>query len=485
MRRAFLGVIHAATFLSLQSWAAELPLARLHWIFPTGAAIGSTNEVTVSGTDLDDPVALLFSDARVTATLKSGSPRQFQVVVPAEVPEGFLDVRFLGRFGLSNPRTFSLRPGPNLIASATNTTRESAIPLPPGGRVHARAQANAASWFRVEAAAGERLLFEVTDHDVDSKLVPDLALFSPEGKELARVRRRSLLDFKAPVQGSFLLQVNDSLYRGGEDYFYQLTLHRGPWLDFAIPNVLTQGITNHVKLLGRALPGGSLSGLKGADGVPLEQCEVDLVPPELNAGTGDWAQVLRRPGSAVLADEAFLWQWQSPSAPLAHSNPILFTRTDLPVAVSSGSEPAEVTPPCEVSGLFPSRGHPAGARFKANKGDVLWFEIYADRLGQPCDPHGLIQREQPPQEPSGPPQYSDLAEFGDTELNLGDREFNTAHRDAALRWEAPETGTYRVLVRDLFHPGDSQAPPSLSPQPSSGIPRFSTGGPGCTASPGR
>lgn len=457
MRTAFPGVILAATFLSFWSVAADLPLARLHWIFPTGGTIGTTNEVTVSGTDLDEPIALRFSDPRVTAIPKVGSPNQFQVVVPADASEGFLDVRFLGRFGLSNPRSFSVHRDTVVVVPGTNTSRTSAIAVALHQTVCARSQANAASWFQFDASAGERILFEVHERELDSRFVPDLAVFSLEGRELARVRRNSLLDFMVPAQGRFLLQINDNLFRGGEEYFYELTLHHGPWLDFAVPNVWTRGITNHVRVFGRGLPGSTPSGLKASDGVLLEQCDLDLIPPEPDSISLDGARAFRRPASAAIAGEAFLWSWQSPSNAIVHSNPILFTRTDLPVVVSSGSEPPEVTPPCEVSGLFPSRGHFAGARFKAKKGDVLWFEIYADRLGQPCDPHGLIQREQPAKESTGQPQYSDLTEFGDTDLNLGDREFNTAHRDAAMRWEAPETGAYRVLVRDLFHPGDSQA----------------------------
>ncbi len=457
MRTAFLGVILAAALLPLGSVAADLPLARLLWIFPTGATIGTTNEVTVSGTDLDEPIALRFSDPRVTASPKGGSPNQFQVAVPADASEGFLDVRFLGRFGLSNPRTFSIHRDPVLVVPATNSSRTSAIAVALHQTVCARSQANAASWFQFDASAGERLLLEVHDRDLDSRFVPDLAVFSLDGRELTRVRRHSLLDFKAPAQGRFLIQINDNLFRGGDEHFYELTLHHGPWLDFAVPNVLTRGITNHVRLFGRELPGSTPSGLKASDGVPLEQEEVDLIPSEQDSVSLDGALAFRRPASAAIAGEAFLWRWQSSSNPAVRSNPLLFTRTDLPVIVSSESEPAEVTPPCEVSGLFPSRGHLAGARFKANKGDILWFEVFADRLGQPCDPHGLIQREQPAKEPTGQPLYSDLTEFGDTDLNVGDREFNTAHRDAALRWEAPDTGTYRVLVRDLFHPGDSQA----------------------------
>src|SRR5688500_13554995 len=96
-----IGLIVLTSWVGRIDLYAQLPQATLNWIFPPGARTGSTNEITVSGTDLDEPIGLHFSDTSVTAIPKPGSPNQFQVLVPAEVSEGPVDVRFVGRFGIS------------------------------------------------------------------------------------------------------------------------------------------------------------------------------------------------------------------------------------------------------------------------------------------------------------------------------------------------------------------------------------------------
>ena len=52
---------------------AQLPTARLLSVFPPGGAAGSSVEVTVAGSDLDEAAALVFSDPRVTGLLVPGT----------------------------------------------------------------------------------------------------------------------------------------------------------------------------------------------------------------------------------------------------------------------------------------------------------------------------------------------------------------------------------------------------------------------------
>jgi hypothetical protein len=49
-------------------------------------------------------------------------------------------------------------------------------------------------------------------------------------------------------------------------------------------------------------------------------------------------------------------------------------------------------------------------------------------------------------------QYADVVELGELDSNPGGNELPMGSRDAAGRFEAPEDGRYRVLVRDLFNP---------------------------------
>src|SRR5688572_18807457 len=130
MRLFCFGLIFSASLTGWFNLFAQLPQATLTWIFPPGARAGFTNEFTVAGSDLDEPAGLLFSDSRIIANAKPGVPSQFQIVVPPEVPEGVVDVRFAGRFGISNPRAFAVGRRPELIAAATNTSPTNAFELP-------------------------------------------------------------------------------------------------------------------------------------------------------------------------------------------------------------------------------------------------------------------------------------------------------------------------------------------------------------------
>lgn len=451
--------------------SAQLPQARLASVFPPGARAGSTNLVTVAGADLDEPSGLLFSDPRIMGTPKAATPNQFQVTVPAEVPPGLVDVRFAGRFGVSNPRAFAVGGLPELTAPATNTSPAEAFPLPFDTVANGRVQPSQAHWFRLSARAGQRVLVRIQARELDSRLVPDLTITDAAGRERAIARRRELLDFTAPADGDFLLKLHDQTYRGGEEYACRLTVSSGPQVDFAVPLAVRSGGTNRVTLFGRNLPGGRATRLAGADGGMLEQLTVTVAAPRKPPAELP-AELLRRPAGAALAGD--LWPWR-----LVTSNgvagPLPFSLTTSAVFVATtvkrpNEEKADrlprlvkVSPPCEFTGLFPARGEVSGVTFAARKGDVLWIELFAERLGFPCDAHAVVQQHVKDSE------FTDLVEIGDTEANPGDREFNTASTDAAVRFEAPEDARYQILVRDRFNSaaGRPRYPYRLSLRPAS------------------
>ena len=111
-----------------------------------------------------------------------------------------------------------------------------------------------------------------------------------------------------------------------------------------------------------------------------------------------------------------------------------------------------VQPPLDFNGLFPRVGEVSGVQFDAKKGDIFWIEVVGDRLGQVVDPMVLVQRERSTRDAAGRVQYADVVELGELDSNPGGNELPMGSRDAAGRFEAPEDGRYRVLVRDLFNP---------------------------------
>lgn len=406
------------------TFSAQLPSARLHWVFPPGASAGATNEITVAGADLDDLTHLLASDARITAAPVSGTANRFRLAIPADVPPGLVDLRVAGRFGVSNPRAFAVGGSPEIIAPATNTSAAAASPLPLGVIASARVAPSTAAWFRFDAAAGRRLLVQVVARELDSRLVPDLAVTDAAGRELALARRREWLDFIPPAAGMFFLRVHDQTFRGGDDFHFRVSVTEASRVEFGVPLALRIGRTNQVTLFGRQFENGRLP-------VEIVAEPVAGPPPE---------ELLRRPAAAAFAEEAVAWR------PEGSASRLLFLPADNPLfsaALDAGTNAlTAVTLPCDFTGFFPGRGETSGVTFTATRGDVLWLEIVAERLGFPSDPHAVVQRREDDE------RWAEVMEIADTDTNLGDREFDTRTADAAARFEAPADGTYRVLVRD-------------------------------------
>jgi hypothetical protein len=439
-------LLFAALLAAAISSNAQLPAPRIASVFPPGGRIGATTDVTVAGSDLDEPVRLHFSHAGLVAKPGKGA-NQFSVAIASNVPPGIYDARFVGRFGISNPRSFVVGFGPELIAPTTNITAVSAADLPIHATVNGRTAANIVSWFRFQAKKGQRLFLECLAESIDSRMDAMLLLVTPEGRELERARSSGFIDFTAPADGVYLVKVSDFQYRGGEDYFYRLTLSNGPRIDFVMPPAGLPGTKTNFTLYGRNLPGGKPAKGLTADGKALEQVTVEITVPLLtNQTAASTASAL----PAAAAVDAFEYRLKTPQG---RSMPVRIGFASAPVVLEQepnnrAAQAQKIVPPCEVAGQFLPPGDMDWFTFDAKKGEVFWLEIFSHRLGLPTDPYLLIQRVT--KNDKGEEQASDVQELYDTDANLGEREFNTAHRDPVARFEAPETGAYRVLVRDLY-----------------------------------
>src|SRR5687768_6347378 len=117
---------------------AQLPVARLYAISPAGGRIASTFEVSLSGSDLDDVTDLLFSDTNVTAKAKTASetgltePNRFLVTISSNALPGKCEARAVGRFGVSNPRFFTLGQFAEAAERGDNHSASSAMDVTVG-----------------------------------------------------------------------------------------------------------------------------------------------------------------------------------------------------------------------------------------------------------------------------------------------------------------------------------------------------------------
>src|SRR5438876_2735036 len=273
--------------LAVNSAPAQLPLTRLFTLFPPGGKAAATVAVSLTGADFEETNQLHFSHAHITATQKlseiGGEPEanKFLVTIGADVPPGNYEARLIGRFGVSNPRTFVVGDLPEVTSPTTNHTPDAATEIAVGTVVNGRADANAVDYFKFTARKGQRVLIECLAREIDSRMDDTLILYDTSGRELERQRRGGLLDFIAPFDGQFILALSDFVYRGGEEYFYRLTIGAGPRIDFIFPPSALPGTKGTYTLYGRNLPGGAPAKGLSIDGKPLEQLTVAIEFPRL------------------------------------------------------------------------------------------------------------------------------------------------------------------------------------------------------------
>src|ERR1041385_1618111 len=244
-----------------QSLLAQLPVARLFTVFPSGGKAGAQVEVDLTGADLDEASQLHFSDPAITAKQKIGAnnglpeANKFVVSIATNASPGIYEARVAGRFGISNPRLFVVSELPEAIAPATNTSLANASPILLDTIVNGRSAANTAAFYKFTAKKGQRILIECQASEIDSRMDAALILSNAAGKDLERNRSGGLLDFSVPADGEFYLKVYDYLFRGGGEYFYRLALSTRPHIDFIFPPSGLAGSKGKYLLYGRNLPG--------------------------------------------------------------------------------------------------------------------------------------------------------------------------------------------------------------------------------------
>ena len=110
------------------------------------------------------------------------------------------------------------------------------------------------------------------------------------------------------------------------------------------------------------------------------------------------------------------------------------------------------------SGSSIRRGDQDWYQFDAQKGDAWTIEVYSQRLGLSTDPYLLVQRVN--HAAGGHEEMVDVAEADDPPPDRRTSApifLNMEFDDPLVRFVAPEDGTYRVMVRDLY--GQSRGSP--------------------------
>jgi hypothetical protein len=442
---------------------AQLPAARLLEVSPAGGNAGKSFDVAVHGADLDDATQLSFSHPGITATPKMAEPGPFDkgpVVVPGSfvvtvagnVPVGVYEARVFGKYGLSNPRAFTISDTPESLEVEPNNSLDQAteivLPLVVNGRCQSQTDVD---YFKFKPTAAQRLILRCEARQIDSQNDAVVVVYDAAGRVLANSRddhaRDPLVDLNVAANVEYIVKVYDTGFRGGDGFGYRLTIGAVPHIDFLFPPAAEAGGTRQVTVFGRNLPGGQPAGIN-LGGRPLEKLAVNVAMPTGDAlvglavdpivdtsASGIDATHVRVKGPAGSSNAVLLG--------VAAATPVLETETN-----NTPETAQKLTLPCEVQGQFNASRDQDWFQFEAKAGEEFALEVISQRLGLPTNPTLLLQQIVPPTTTDQPSQVNQMALIGMTGETEAGPEFNARCEDPVLRFTAPADGTYRVLLRD-------------------------------------
>jgi hypothetical protein len=424
----------------------SLPQPTVLSVFPTGVSAGDTVDVTVRGTDLEGATSLWFDHPGLRAFHLKGLT--FRVVCATGTPVGHHDLRAVGTYGVSNPRTIVVGDRPEANEVEPNNSPAQATTVTVNSAVNGEVGAADIDCFGFNGKKGQRLLFDVEAERIDSRLDATLRLLDPAGREIAESRDATgpdpFLDVTLPADGRYTLKLHDVLYQGSSDHVYRLTVTDGPHLDAVVPVVARAGEATTFTLIGRNLGGEPAPDLT-VDGRPLERKTVTLTPPASPEPDPSYPTRGFVPAPAATR-RGFEYALGSPSG---SSNPLFIAEAVDPVVVeqepnddNAGAQKVDL--PCDISGCFGRPGDLDVYRLQARKGEIFWIEASAERIGSPADPVFVLQKVNEKGETQELTTGDDTAERGDP------LRFPSRTVDASVRWTVPEDGLYQVAVSDLY-----------------------------------
>jgi Bacterial pre-peptidase C-terminal domain len=459
------------SFALAQQQLPGLPQPRLESVAPLGAKLGTGVELSLTGVDLEETEALVFSHPGIKAERlpepeppkadpkdpkkqppkadpkkNAPLPTKFKVTVPPEVPPGFYDVRAINKFGVSNPRVFTVgdlnevaekepnNDGPEAQKVELNTTINGSIASPTD-----------VDYYSFPGKKGQRVLAACLATSIDSRARPEVRFISPAGRELAFNHNYSagdaVTDVVLPEDGDYMVRVAEFTYtQGGPQFFYRLSITTAPWIDAVVPPVVEPGKPSQVTLYGRNLPGGAPDPSVQIGGRPMEKVAVTVTPPSdpLSIQRLSYRGYIEPKLSGL---DGFEYRIKGPAGT---SNPVLIVlaREKLVPENDANDTPAtaqEVPVPCEVAGQINKRADRDWYAFNAKKGESYWIELTGDRLGAQTFLFLTLHN---------PAAKADIIELEDNPNDfMHQQQFYTRHGDPpAYKFTAPADGKYLVRV---------------------------------------
>lgn len=217
-------------------------------LFPAGAQVGTTIEVTAAGMFDKWPAGVWVSGRGVSAKAAKDKGK-LAVTVAADAAPGTYWVRLHDETGASGLRPFVVGTLAEVAEKEPNDEVEQAQAVEQPAVVNGRLQKGGdVDCFAVTLAKGQTLVAAVeANRTLKSPMDAVLQVVSSDGFVLAENHDHAGLDplvaFAAPKAARYVVRVfafpaspdSGIRFAGGENYIYRLTLTTGPFADFPLP----------------------------------------------------------------------------------------------------------------------------------------------------------------------------------------------------------------------------------------------------------
>ncbi len=236
-----------------------------------GGKIGTTLETVLTGNNLNEPTTVWFSVPGLKASIpgdnKNGTnpaQLQIQVHIPSDAPIGAWGLRLATRHGVSNVRPFVIDELPLVLEADNNRSKDTPQAVSPPVVVAGRIDAESADYYKIAVSANQTLTIEVLARRIGSPLDPMIVLHDAKTRrELVHLYADDTPGLQGDCRlihtfaqaGEYLIEVRDSTWRGGGDYFYRLRIGDFPGATTAYPLAVQRGTSATVGFSGPGVQG--------------------------------------------------------------------------------------------------------------------------------------------------------------------------------------------------------------------------------------
>ncbi|MBN9118071.1 MAG: PPC domain-containing protein [Planctomycetes bacterium] len=412
--------------------AAQTSFPMVTHVSPVAVQRGTTAEVTVEcrTSSLAGAYKVLVEGGGVTAEVipgkdapkldpKAPAPNvpscKLKVSVAADAAVGVREFRIASSLGISSLGQLVVVDAPVIAEKPMPSTMAKPLPVAVPSVVCGRIKlAEAVDYYSFTAKAGQQLTLEVICariqdkiHDLQKHADPLVAVYDPEGRELAAADdgyfADPVLTFAVPKDGEYRVAVRDAKYDGDPRWAYALSITDAPRAVYSFPLAVNPGKTAKAAPVGSAATAGN-----GWTLTAPTTAGVHTVPLKLN-GT--------------------------------ETNPVPMVVTPLPLVEEQepNDTPKQATRiplPGGANGRIGQKRDLDHFVFAGKKGKAVRLEVFARRFGTPLT--SRLDAQLDVMSPEGKILASNDDLFG---------------KDPGLIFTPPADGDFVVRVRDLNNKG--------------------------------